>query len=365
MVIGVASIPVAGSTLQIDSGPLAGTHRRVRLDHFVAGPENCLAATAIRRILDDRPSPYSPLVLYGRPGVGKSHLARGLARQWRHDGRAGPVVVATSRQFAQQFQAAVQSDTLAQFRTAYRSSSLLVLEEIDSLTEQPNLVQQELIHTLDALHQTAGQVVMTSRVPIRAISRLHPLLASRLVAGLVVMLSPPSVLARREILRHSATALGLPIAERTLQWLADSVPGTVPELVAALVELRPDRAAGTDAPRPGKPPTARGDHPAPFSRPDLARITVTAARCFALKPAQLRGISRQRTTAHARAVAIYLARRFTNQSYASIGRFLGGRDHTTILYNFRKIERLVQTDPETRATVARLARLLACLPAGR
>ena len=58
-------------------------------------------------------------------------------------------------------------------------------------------------------------------------------------------------------------------------------------------------------------------------------------------------------------MVIYLARRMTGQSYESIGRFLSGRDHTTILYNFRKIERLLQTDPETRVTVARLTRLLA------
>ena len=164
---------------------------------------------AVGRILAANSFPYNPLVLYGRAGVGKSHLALGLARHWRQAGRAGSVVVATTEQFAQRLRAAIQADTLADFRAAYRSSAILVLEAIDRLAEQPVLVQHELIHTLDALQRAGRLLVITARVAIRTISGLDPLLTSRLVAGLALLVSPPTCAARLEILRQIANLLGL------------------------------------------------------------------------------------------------------------------------------------------------------------
>ncbi len=155
-------------------------------------------------------------------------------------------MVATTEQFAQRLRTAIQADTLADFRAAYRSSAILVLEAIDRLAEQPVLVQHELIHTLDALQRAGRLLVITARVAIRTISGLDPLLTSRLVAGLALLVSPPTRAARLEILRQIANLLGLVRRERDLQGLADAVVGTVPELLSALLSLPPP--VGSPAP---------------------------------------------------------------------------------------------------------------------
>ena len=357
MVNSVASIPVQGLALHADRPAYGDPERQLVLPRFVAGMENLLAVAAVRSLLESRRVRFSPLVLYGRTGVGKSHLAHGLARHWRNDGGQATSLVTTTRQFTQQLHVAIQADSVTRFRARYRCTALLVLEGIDGLTANSVVVQQELIHTLNALDDAGSMVVMTSRVPIRAITGLHPLIASRLTAGLALQLSPPTEPARLEILRCLTIRLGISISDRDLRVLANTVSGTVPELLRPLLQLS-QRV-------PSHGPTAAADilrsrfaDPATPKTLDMPRITTATARHFSLKPMQIRGPSRQRSVVLARGIAVYLTRRLTSHSYHAIGQFLGGRDHTTVLYNYRKIERLQQTDAATRTTIARLRCLL-------
>lgn len=361
MVPGVASIPIPGIAFGDISGHLQLPTDRLTFQHFIAGPENALAVAAAREILDGRPHCYTPLVLCGRSGVGKSHLARGLARKWDARRSAGRSLVVTADQFASQLGAAIRSDSLAHFRNRHRTASLLVFEHLESLPTKSSAIQHELIHTLDALHATGRIVIVTSRPPVHAIRRLEPLLMNRLLGGLVLRLSPPSTTARVEILRLSVSTLRLSVSDHSLRLLAEKTAGTVPDLVVALFEAlqsQPSAAQHSDSNR--RPKKIARTTQRPPRGDEIQRIIATTARQFSLRPAQLRGASRQRSIALARGTAIYLARDLTGQSYETIGRLFGGRDHTTVLYHCRKIERLLQTDSTTRFAIDQLRLQLTC-----
>jgi chromosomal replication initiator protein len=354
VVPGVTSIPIPGTAVGDTTGRPRLPAGRLRFEHFIAGPENALAVTAARELLGGRPGHCTPLVLCGRTGVGKSHLARGLARQWDRRQNCGPSVVVTADQFAEQLNAAIRSDSLASFRSRHRRTSLLVFEHLDTLPAKPSSVQHELIHTLDALHATGRFAIVTSRMPVHTIAGLERLLRNRLLGGLVLTISPPSATARFEILRLSALTLSLPISSDQLHRLAEKTTGTVPDLIAALLEVLHGAPGADQTSRsPGSRKTSRAAQ-RPRSGDRIQRIITATARHFSLRPAQLRGQSRQRSIVMARGTALYLARDLTGQSYATIGHFFGGRDHTTVLYHCRKIERLLQTDATTRLTIEHL-----------
>ena len=92
-------------------------------------------------------------------------------------------------------------------------------------------------------------------------------------------------------------------------------------------------------------------------KPGMASIVSATASHFSLAPEDLKSPGRNRTVVMARGVAMYLARKLTQQSFEKIGQSFGGRDHSTVLHNYRKIEHLIETDPPTRQTIGKLTQL--------
>lgn len=347
---------------EIATIPLSGIHRHspgsngapaspFAPECFFAGPENALVEVAVRSVLDERTARFNPLVVCGPPGTGKSHLAWGIAAQWRSMFRTR-VVCLSAKEFAGELADAFEVNAVVEFRLKYRECSLLVLEDLQTLAGR-STAQIELIHTLDALLDRGSQVLLTASDPPTRLSQLHPLLASRLGAGLVVTLSPPGVEVRTRLLRHWAGLRCIELSESVARILAGEVHGSVPELCAAFAELESAarlNGVGIDAESARQYVRQRNA----AAEPPLSAIAVQTARHFSLRLADLRGPSRRRAVVTARDVAMFLARRLTSHSLEQIGHYFGGRDHTTVLHGCRKTGNLLKTDPAVQRAIERL-----------
>jgi chromosomal replication initiator protein len=367
---GVLTIPLSGTALDRHSPDGASSRHLSRLDGFVAGDENALAHAAFSALLKDRPGtsdfaapvdgearPFSPLLLYGPHGCGKTHLACGLADWWRERFPQTGVECLTAAEFARQYAAALDEGRLDAWREEIRRADLFVLEELGQLTgKQP--AQAELVHTLDALLDREGLIVVTARtLPIHW-TTLLPALRSRLSAALSIPLALPERATRRAILAQLAEARRLPLSGRALDGLADGVTGGVPLLASAMLELEISArldGEGIDPARVKKLVAERDTAAAPSLR-DIARLT---AKVFGLKLSDLKGPHRQRSLVSGRCVAMFLARELTSCSLGEIGEFFGGRDHTTVLHGCRRTEQLLKRDTALRQAIADVKKLLA------
>ena len=344
----VATIPLPGETLGNSGRLVSGPSPRIALRSFFAGPENALVDVVVRSVLDSGVRKYSPLVLTGPSGVGKSHLARGMARSWSNSARRGNVVCTTAAEFAQDLGRDLASHCLPKFHARYRTAALLIVEDIGSLVGK-NTASIEFIATLEAIEQAGGTVVITSQELPHSVAGLLPSLASRLSAGLVVPLSLPDAAARCVILQEMATGRGIALAAPAAKKLADALALNVPELFDALLEISKAEAV-IDTEIAEQYLSARTER----NRPSIALIAAVVAKQSALTIKQLKSQSRNRSLVTARHLAIYLCRELTENSLDAIGHYFGKRDHTTVLHSYRRVSKLLQTDPVTTETVTAL-----------
>jgi chromosomal replication initiator protein len=383
MVDGVIDIPLPGWPLE--SADQGGT---TAAGHFVAGPENRLVEVAVHSVLAEPPespreqfdrrleSPptilsYNPLVLYGPSGTGKSYLARGMAAAWKARTRQSPedrtrrvrptlVVCTTAVDFARELAEAIETQAVEEFRAKHRGAALLVVEDLGMLATRKAgklNAQEELIHTLDALLAEDRWVIATASAPPAELPDILPALKSRLTGGLTIPLAPPGPEARLAIIQQLAALRNLELPEPVAQVLAEGLGGTAPELAGSLLELvMPTRLrrGRLDLQRAKQYLAGRNR----TRQPTLHEIALLTARHFSLRLADLRSSARRRALVTARGVAVYLARRLTDESLQEIGGYFGGRDHTTVLHSCRQTEELMKSDPTIRQSVESLQKIL-------
>ncbi len=353
---GVVNIPLPGRPLDL-GGSWDGAAAPC---HFLAGPENQLVEVAVRSVVDRQAVVYNPLVLYGPSGTGKSHIARGLASLWSGGkgdrSRRSRVVCTTAVDFARELAEAIEAQAVEEFRTKHRTADLLVFEDLGMLATRKSeklSAQEELIHTLDALLAEDRWVVVTAAAAPAELPGLMPALQSRLAAGLTIPLAPPGPAARLAVLRQLAAIRDIALPEPVVRLLAENLSGTTPELAGALTELTV--SASFDAAPIDLQEVKRflAEKSGP-RQPSLHDIALATARHFGLRLSELKSPERRRALVAARGVAMYLARRWGEKSLEEIGRYFGGRDHTTVMHSCRTTGELVKHDPATHEAIERL-----------
>jgi chromosomal replication initiator protein len=322
---------------------------------FLVGPENRLVEAVVRSLLDDDRQACNPLYVYGPTGVGKSHLLRGLLAAWKAQ-RRGTAMYVSADDFARQLLDAIDTHAVEEFRAKYRGCSLLVVDDIGRLDEK-GYAQEELAATLDALLAVGGQMVLAGAVAAAKLPKFSARLLSRISAGLSLPLCPPGVAAREALLRKMAELREVPLPEPVVHALASHDRLGARELYAALLRLEMSA-------RMTNGPVTLHDARALLDEHDAAQtigmndIALATARHFSLRLSELRSPSRRQAVVKARGVAIFLARRLSGQSLEEIGRYFGGRDHTTVLHGYRKTEESQQSDPAIQQAIIQIEELL-------
>ena len=307
-------------------------------------------------ILEQTTANFNPLVLCGPSGSGKSHLAFGILGEWKTRRSHEATLSITAADFAREFHEATETKTLAEFRTPFRDVSLLVVEDLHNLVKKP-AAQQELLLTIDALPANGCQVILTSRVIPDDLTGFPPRLKARLVGGLVLSLATPGVEARTVIIRRLAKLRRMQLSESALTCLAEGLAAPVPIILGALVRLQASHNSSERALDSASVLEYLSQHH-PGREPAIHDIALLTAEHFSLKLSELRSASRRRTIATPRSVAMYLARKLTDNSLEQVGRYFGGRDHTTVSYGCRQTEKRLRTEPAVRQAVLQLTELL-------
>jgi chromosomal replication initiator protein len=355
MVDAIVDIPLPGRLFAGQRGDEKASSAAAAPCNFLAGPENRLVEVVVRNVLEEKPNGYNPIILYGPSGTGKSHLALGMAAAWKARNRHRAEYV-SAVDFARELADAIETQAVEEFRAKYRRAGLLVFEDIGRLVNRKSeklSAQDEFVYTLDTLINRDSWVIVTSLSAPGEMTGILPALQSRLTAGLMVPLAPPESNTRLAIIRRLAEMRRIDLPDPLARTLADGLHGTVPELMGALIQLQvPQRGSNRriDAHAVRALLAERENR----LRPNLHAIALTSAKHFGLKLSELRSPSRQQAVVAARNAATYLARNMLQCSFEEIGQYFGGRDHTTVMHGWRKMEKLLKIDPATKHEIDEL-----------
>ncbi|MFN3198456.1 MAG: chromosomal replication initiator protein DnaA [Bradymonadia bacterium] len=326
-------------------------------DQFVVGDSNQFAYAACDAIAQRPAQAYNPLFIYGDTGLGKTHLLHAIAHEMRARHQGVRVAYLSAEEFTNQVINAISTQSMDRFRAAFRMKcDVLLVDDIHVLSGKER-TQEEFFHTFNALHAAQKQIVLTSDKTPQEIHGLENRLRSRFQWGLIADIKPPALETRVAILRAKAARNGIELPDDVSMFLAEHIRNNVRELEGALIRL----AAYCSL--------SRKTLTLPVAQEALRNLIDTRARAisieaiqrlvadhFDVKISDLKGHRRHKAVAHPRSVAMYLCRKHTQCSYPQIGARFGGKDHSTVIAAFRKVERNLKTDMGLRAEVEAIER---------
>jgi chromosomal replication initiator protein len=317
-------------------------------DNFVVSDTNRLAYAAAVEVAENPGSSYNPLFIHSTTGQGKTHLLHAIGHLTTNNGLQAAYT--TAEQFANEFVLAVRENQVDKFRGKFRNINVLLFDDVHFLLDKKQTLQC-FFHTFNELYSNNRQIVITCDCAPQNMQPLSNKLKSRLEGGLVVDLQPPDLETRLSILRAKAEQTMTPELDGVLHIVAEKVCENVRQLEGALVYLTAQaRLSGASI----TPETVNKLLTNMTCKQDIKQLLRTVAGYFSIPVEELTNKKRDKKTALARHVAIYLLREGYNCSLSQIGKELGGRNHATILHGYEKIANELSINPHLSDQIAEI-----------
>jgi chromosomal replication initiator protein len=337
-----------------------GLNRKYTFDTFVAGPSNQLAHAAARAVASPDPPKYNPLFICGGVGLGKTHLLHAIGNEILLSRPHARILYLSGERFMNEYIHCIRNGKMPEFRKRYREDcDVLLLDDIQFIANKDS-TQEEFFHTFNALYEQQRQMVLCADRKPHEIPDVADRLRTRFAWGLLADIEPPELEVRVAILRKKAEAEGIILPDEVSLYIATAVKSNVRELEGALIRLA---AFGSLS---GKKEitleyarqTLEGSLARPPDHLTVEQVLKVVAGYYQVKVADLRSERRHKSIATPRAIAMYLARKHTGESYPDLGRAFGNKHHTTILSACEKVAERLKTDHALRSELQAIENLL-------
>ncbi|NIP24597.1 MAG: chromosomal replication initiator protein DnaA [Phycisphaerae bacterium] len=342
-------------TTRTKAKPASTKRLHFSLDTFVVGTSNQLAFNAAKAVVEEKNCPFNPLFIHGGYGVGKTHLLQGICNAVCSKRPQTNWLYLSAEDFVNQFVLALKTKKLEAFRRRMRQTDLLAIDDIHFLASKPS-TQEEFLHTFNTINLAGKQVVLASDAHPKMIGQLSEKLVNRFVSGMVVKIQNPDFNTRCQICRQYAEKLaaengrlkiGRGIPESVIKYIAENLRTNVRELEGALLKLIAYSALQNKKINLAMAQAVLAEH---LERCDpivhISDIESAVATYFGITPANIHSSKKDRTVALARHFSMYLTRKHTKMSSSEVGRFMGNKNHATVLLGCRRIESLIERNAE-------------------
>lgn len=335
----------------------ANLNPRYTFDSFVVASFNEMAHAAAITVAKNPGSVYNPLFLYGGVGLGKTHLLQAIGNDIKKNTPRFKVFYLTSEKFANEYISSLQNKTIHIFKEKYRSYNLLIVDDIQFFSGKLK-IQEEFFHVFNSIYENGNQLVFSSDRAPQHIIGLEDRLRSRFEGGMMIDISPPEFEARLAIIKTKTQLKGFSLTEEVLEFIALNIKENIRELEGALNSI-----IGQSRMRGRILSIQEVEEIIKNKIKQIKIITTeqvikTIAVFYNINEGCLSEKTRQKEIVKPRQMAMYFLRKDLNISYPSIGRKFGQKDHTTVIYAYKKINETIKTDKKLEQEVNNIRDIL-------
>lgn len=317
-----------------------GVNSNYTFDNFVQGQSNQFAHAAAIQVAKTPGVGANPLFIYGRVGLGKTHLMCAVGNEILSNNPEAKVYYSHSSDFVKEMIKALQNNKMDEFKAHYHSVDVLLIDDIQFIAGKDK-TQEEFFHTFNHLFEGKSQMILTSDRFPKEIDDISERLRSRFSWGLTVFVEPPELETRVIILKKKAEEREFELSDEVAFFIAQNIHGNVRDLEGALNGVIATAQFLGQGISIEVAKMALRDQLAVQARLiTIENIQKVTADYFGLKLVDILSKKRNRSIARPRQMAMALSKELTKHSLPEIGDAFGGRDHTTVLHACRKIVEL-------------------------
>lgn len=327
-------------------------------DSFIVGKSNRLPHAACLAVADQPGIAYNPLFIWGKVGLGKTHLMQAIGHFVLAKDPTKKVLYVSADTFTNDLIYSIRTNSTEKFRQRYRDLDILMIDDIQFISGKES-TQEEFFNTFNALHIARKQIVLSSDRPPKE-TGLEDRLVSRFSSGLVTDIQTPDFETRVSILQNKAERKNIEISEEVISFIAQNIPSNIRELEGALnrvhsiSEFNHEPLTIENANLWLKDLIGASSH-GPTSISQIQQLTADA---FGLSIEDLLSHKRTAELALARQIAMYIVRSKTEESLQQIGISFNKKDHTTVIYACKKVEELLTSDSRVKMIVENVVKKL-------
>lgn len=340
---------------QFEASPKnAHLNPRFSFENFVVGPSNRFAFAAAQAVAESPAKAYNPLFIYGPVGLGKTHLLQSITQEVQRKHPHLKICYLSSEQFTNELINAIRHRSAENFRQKYRNIDVLLIDDIHFIAGKES-TQEEFFHTFNVLHDHRKQIIICSDRPPKEIAHLEERLVSRFAWGLITDIQPPDFETRVAILRKKIELESVKVPDDVLTFIAQEIKTNIRELEGALIRvvayaLLNDKTINLNMAKQVLKDMVRET----VKTISVEMVQKEVAAYFNVPVAELKTKKRHKNVVLPRQIAMYLTRKLTNHSLPEIGGAFGGKDHTTVLHAYKKIELDIANNVDVKKAIEQL-----------
>lgn len=321
-------------------------------DNFVVGKSNNYAYAAAKKVAEDPGKSYNPLYIYGKSGLGKTHLLKAIENEMKSRNPEAKIIYITSENFTNDLVYHLRNKTMYEFREKYRNCDALLMDDIQFIAQKEQ-TEEEFFHTFNELTEYGKQIVMTSDRSPNEIQILQERLKTRFEWGLMVDIQPPDFETRIAIIKNKAEQYDFSIPDEIVEFFAQEVKNNVRQLESAVKKIKSLCLLSNAKPTLDIAKEAIKElttYNQPISVIN-SKITETVGNTYGISVENIMSDKRDKNIKDARQISMYIIREITGMSLEDIGKYFGGKTHSTVKHSIDKVRTMMDDDFQFKKTV--------------
>ena len=349
---------VIKSDISVSPPALSSVNPKYNFSSFVVGPSNQFAHAAALAVATHPAIAYNPLFLYGAVGLGKTHLLHAVGNKIIENNPGSRVRYISAESFTVDLIESIKKDKMPIFRKRYRPLDVLLVDDIQFIAGKER-TQEEFFYTFNTLYESHKQLILSSDRYPKDIHNMEERLRSRFESGLVADIKAPDLETKVAILYKKADFHKKEIPQDAAIFIASNIKSNIRELEGLLLRViafssfthrKLDLELTQEVLK-----DFTLDKNRHFTVPNIIKVV---AGYYGLKVSDIKSKRRTRDISEPRQIAMFLCREHTKSSLPEIGRQFGGKDHTTVIFSYKKISKIAKENKELQTSILEIIDLI-------